>query len=362
MSQRVAGIGQPHAVRILVGLMMTLVAGCGGSPGSAGFEGVDLAMGSLAGQAPRTHCVGRFLVDLPESFRPSHSMGGGAGEAIFYFGRDADFHTMTVTSFAQRVTSVQFDAVVAARSEELARGTNYESNTSMLSSQEAWSPTETLLSHYASVDVADAQVRELHVLVEDAHVAITTTAYDAAQLQDAEARLRDMLERVRRVGDPASAGRGLCLGAVVVDADSDYEELQLGFRAEGRAHSDVRFQISLDTFRPPDDEPTLIARGEANLAGLGVKPKTLKKGECQLAGMEGEQWLGRFEEEGRPQHGFYAETNVRSPSPRQPKLMVEMFTGGEDASGGPAASSLGDEEAIALWETIVASLRERPGA
>jgi len=98
-----------------------------------------------------------------------------------------------------------------------------------------------------------------------------------------------------------------------------------------------------------------------NLAGLGVKRKVLKKGKLQLAGMDGEQWLGRFDDGDSAQHGFYAETDIRRPSSLHPKLMLEMFTGGESDSGEPVASSLSDEQAILLWERIVGSFRVRPG-
>ncbi|WP_407351272.1 T6SS immunity protein Tli4 family protein [Luteimonas sp. R10] len=313
-------------------------------------------------QNMRTHCVGRFLVDLPQNFRRTHVVAGGTGDATFYYGHDADFRAVNVTVIAQPVTSEQFDAAVTGRADELASGINYETNASMLLGREAWSPTQVRLSSYASVDIADAQVHELHVLVGDAHVAINTTAFEPTQIPDAERRLRNILAGVSKVDAPEHAGPGVCLGPVVVDAGSDYEELQLSYRVADRAHSDLRFQVSLNTFRQPDDEPSLIARGESNLAGLGVRPKALQKGKRQLAGLEGEQWLGRFEEDGRRQHGFYAETGIRSPSPQHPKLMLELFTGGEDHNGHAAESSLDDEQAIALWDRIVASLRVRPGA
>lgn len=309
----------------------------------------------------KTQCVGRYLLDLPESFKRIYLPAGSTGDATFYFGHGADFRTVNVTVVAHPVTPERFESAIAERAGALAGGVNYETNGSMLLDQEAWSSLQVRLVYHASTEVADAQVHELHMLVKDTHVVIGTTAFEAAQIAAAESRLHTILDKINSVTDPGDAGPGVCLGPVVVDAGSDYEELQLGFRAADRAHSDLLLQVSLNTFLQPDGEPSLIARGESNLAGLGVKRKVLKKGKLQLAGMDGEQWLGRFDDGDSAQHGFYAETDIRRPSSLHPKLMLEMFTGGESDSGEPVASSLSDEQAILLWERIVGSFRVRPG-
>lgn len=310
----------------------------------------------------KTYCVGRYLIELPASFRRVHLAAGGAGDATFYFGHGADFRTVDVTVLAHPVSPESFKSAVAQRAGELAAGINYETNGTMLLGNQTLEPGQVELIYHASAEIADAQVHELHLLVDDAYVAINTTAFDAAQVQTAQRRLRDMVGRIRGAADPASAGRGVCLGPVSVDAGSDYEEMQLGFRAVDHAYADIRLQISINTFLQADDEPSLIARGESNLAGLGVSWKTLRKGRRPLAGMDGEQWLGRFEEAGKHQHGFYAETNTRTPSARHPKLMLELLTGGENDYGGPMGSSLDDEQAAALWDLLLDSLRVRTSA
>lgn len=310
-------------------------------------------------ESMKTHCAGRFLIDLPASFRLTHSGTVGVGDATFYFGHGTDFSTVDVSVVADRITPGIFEAGVAQRMEELTRATNHATDGPMLVGSETWGDTGIRLLRYASSVISDAKVHELHLLVGEAHVAMSTTAFQESQARDADARLQAMATRVAPVGDPQNAPPGTCLGPVVVDAGSDYEELELAFRATDAVHADIRFRISLNTLPQADDEPSLIARGESNLTGLGVKWKTLNKGERPLAGMRGEQWLGAFEDRGASQHGFYAETDLRTAAPGQPRLMLEMFTGGERDSGEPVAASLSDGQAVSLWTLILDSLRFR---
>ncbi|RPE74671.1 T6SS immunity protein Tli4 family protein [Vulcaniibacterium tengchongense] len=307
-------------------------------------------------QNMRTHCVGRFLIELPLEFRQRHSAVDSAADATFYFGHDADFKTIDVSVVGEGLDTAAFDSRVKQRAETLSVQTNYEKNASMLVAEQVWAPGQILLRYYATPDIADSFVHELHLLVDGAHVVARTKSFDAP-VAPAESRLRALVPHVSRVSDPARAN-GFCLGPVAVSVDSDYEEADLRFGA-GAEGQPLMLAIEFSTFGQANGEPSLIERGEANLAGLGVNPKALKKGALSLAGLPAEQWLGRFDEGGARQHGFYAETTGKSQSKSEPKIHLELFTGGQLADGGYAASPLDDEQAMRLWDGIITTLRRR---
>lgn len=309
----------------------------------------------------RTHCVGRFLVDLPDNFKQRYLPAADANDVTLYFGKDENFKTVDVAVISDKANPATFAAAIKQRAAALSAKTNYESNSSMLVAEEPWSQGQVLLRYYASPDVADSYAHELHALVGTAHVILRTKSFNDMGEQ-AEDRLKALVAQVRAVPEPSQAGPGFCLGPVVIAAESDFEEAGLRFNGADHDGGPIGFEIATNTFVQPADEPSLIARGEANLRGLGADPTLLKKGKVQLAGAAGEQWLGRFDEDGSRQHGFYAETDAKAVSRQHPKVSLKLFTGQQSGSGQALGSKLDDEAAVQLWDSIVVSMRQRPGA
>ncbi|QWF19565.1 T6SS immunity protein Tli4 family protein [Lysobacter capsici] len=309
----------------------------------------------------RTHCAGRFLINLPETFKQRHLPVADASDVTFYFGKDENFKTVDVAVISDKASSATFAGMVRQRATALSVKTNYESNSSMLVAEQPWSQGQILLRYYASPDITDSHVHELHVLIGTAHLILRTKSFGDT-FEQAEERLKTLVAQVRTVSEPSRAGPGFCLGPVVIAAESDFEESEINFDGSDEGGGPIRFEIATSTFLQPADEPSLIARGEANLKGLGAEPTTLKKGKVQLAGGAGEQWLGRFDEDGSRQHGFYAETDGKAVSKLHPKVSVKLFTGGQSGNAEKLGSKLDDEAAIQLWDSIIVSMKPRPGA
>lgn len=309
----------------------------------------------------RTHCVGRFLMELPGGFRQRYGTAGGAGDVTFYFGRDENFKTVEASVLGEGVGQESFHTAVTSRVHALAEQSNYAVEGSMLVAERKLTHGAVMLRYYASQDVADSYVHELHGLVDDVHVMLKSTSFEGDST-GTEGRLTELLAAVSRVRVPERAGSGFCLGPVVIAAESDYEEASIRFLSAVRGRGPIKFEVGFDTFPQAPDEPSLVERGEANLTGLGVTPKALRKGGVQVAGMAADQWLGRFDEGGERQHGFYAETRGLAPTKTQPKLRLELLTGDQSSSGEYIGAPLDDDEAIRLWDLIVATLRPRPDA
>lgn len=136
--------------------------------------------------------------------------------------------------------------------------------------------------------------------------------------------------------------------------------------------------IAMGTFKRDETTPRVVQRMDGNLSGLGFRPGVLRKGASELGGVPAEQWLGRERVDGHVEHLFVAESYPDSPGLRNPALQMELRTGGslpsQSSTGLPpyrrpsvppsagnerVGSSLTDDQAIALWDEMVQSIKVR---
>lgn len=355
--------------RAAVLLTALLIGGCGSG------EKEENNVSELT-RAMRTYCIGRHLVDLPESFQPSYR----ASSATLYFGRDENFETVEVQVVAQDVKPEQFEADVERRSAQIAAEKNESTNGPMLLLKERVGTNAVLLRYHKSALSNRSHLHELHVLVSGAQLFLKAESYEG-KYEGVEARLKRIASQARWVADPKQAGAGFCFGPLVIDADNDYEVGGLRFRSGDRKHRDLRLSVDLSTFKRDDQEPKLIERARANFSAAGFKPHMLREGKAELAGMPAEEWIARHSEDERTEHVFDIEAYPATAALATPVLQLQMETGGaipsaQAGSGLPpyepptesvpksdeVGSSLSDGEAMAVWRAIVATVRARPGA
>lgn len=300
-------------------------------------------------------CVGRYVIDIPTQLRRQKRPVDGGGDATFYFGHDENFTKIDAAALDAGGRE-SFESAIPAREAQLREKENFSTNGPMFVAREQISSGVELISSYASVDLTEALRLEVHTLVQDDHIVLAQTAYSADKAPAIHSGLLAMLPSVRAL---AAEAPGFCIGGAVFDLGQDYEEAEISY-AGSVDGVPVRLQFDINTFPRAADEPSLVERGEANLAGLGIRPSKLRAGPRTLAGDAGEEWLGAFSADGRRLHGFYAETNTRTPSRTTPNLLVSFYTGDEEAAASP--EEMKDEAAVALWEEMLASLRKRPGS
>lgn len=313
-------------------------------------------------------CFGEHEVNLPERF----GLRKLGSSVTFYYGRDADFKTVEFQVVGEKVSPQEFIATVEHRAAQIASKANEKTNASMLVANETSSDGIVLLRYFKRRLSTRAHVHEIHRLVDGTHIALKANSYEG-KTEPVEVRLKYLAAAVSATSDAP----GFCLGPVTIDSESDYQLATIHYRDKTLGHRDVALEIEVNTLPQNSGEPRLISRLGGNLLGLGMKPRVLQKGKSQLAGMPAEQWLGRESDEKRVTHLFVVDSYPETPAPRTPGLQITLRTGGVPrspvASGlrpyidstthgehqDPVTSSLSDEDAIALWEAMTASVRPR---
>jgi len=165
---------------------------------------------------------------------------------------------------------------------------------------------------------------------------------------------------------PAEPGVCLDLGFIKDDSGKFQEEFSIGFRFPSLP--DVSFSISSNkdarrdsTFEERRSEAKKAAMMFAPLATLFSKVKTLREGHHKVSKWMGEEALFRrpLEDEKGVWHEFQFEYPGVRYDHHNPGWDAALFTGVKNDQAGSQASSLSDEEAIALWDRMLSTMRLR---
>ena len=97
---------------------------------------------------------------------------------------------------------------------------------------------------------------------------------------------------------------------------------------------------------------------EERLAAIKSKIDVLRKGDCSLNGIPGQELCAAATEQGRRKYNFDLEAPGGGPDIARPMLVLHMNSDKETEDDGFAS----DAEAIAVWNAIRDSIRLRPGA
>lgn len=209
--------------------------------------------------------------------------------------------------------------------------------------------------------VGHAYKDELHLWKGGTYVVATTESFYDSYKQ-AEARLGELAANVEvtaRTPQP-----GFCLGPIVIKGKYVGEFGKLSFRS--KATPDVVLAVSVDTYAANESKTLLqrVSGGDSLLSKLDAHPDVLKKGELEVAGMPAQQWLAayRMGEGGKDkQFSFALETLRPRPAPLQPLIYIEFGTGKRGGDRSLPRSAWSDAEAIGLWDSIIKTIRVRPG-
>ncbi|MDH5823751.1 T6SS immunity protein Tli4 family protein [Luteimonas sp. RD2P54] len=341
---------------------MALGVGCSPSPNQAGATSGAASM--------RSHCVGRLLVDLPESFDSRYF----EGEATLYYGRTADFETVDVRIASAEVDAVSFVAAVEQRASEIQAESNEKTKGSMLVARHDFSEHSILLRYHRS-DISDrSHIHEVHLWVGGAHLVLTAESFKG-DMDLVEQRLAEIARRTATSSEMERTRPGFCLGPVIVHADNDDEMASFRYRDSRQSHADLALEIEISSFARDENDSRLIRRVERSLRGFGFRPKVVRKGAIELAGVTAEEWLGSHKENGGLKHMFSAESYPETPSSSNPGIQLSLRSGepvSDTASGlspyrkptptprsanHETAASVEEAQAVAIWDAITASVR-----
>ncbi|WP_295549090.1 T6SS immunity protein Tli4 family protein [uncultured Pseudacidovorax sp.] len=323
-----------------------------------------------------THCLGRYLIDLPKGFE---LYTGGWGDIELYYGLDKDFKTVNASVQPDTYTPEEFISAVRRRRDELNNEVNTAVKTPMLLHTEKIGDYAFLLRRHDSRRYDSSVKSEVHQLVGQRYVIFEQESYvteklyaikprptDRYKLIDtapAEERLKMISSRLRPALDAKRSVSGFCQQGVVFDVGQDDERSNFRFFDESRpdVHIDVHYhavkgQPKESLFERESVGNDSRIRPMLNAGGYVV----MRKREITLGGMNAQELLSRFS---RPivQHLFGIATRMPQRSLGQPTIEITMMTG--TTYGVPdeqqTPSSLSDEQARKLWDDMVKSVRPR---
>lgn len=306
-------------------------------------------------ESMRPFAFSRYVIDLPAGFAITTG-----SRVILTYGLTADFVTTEVEVLETSADKAKLKALVANRAAQFAGEQHEKLKSSMLAANLAISETASLLRRFDDYSLTEYFNCELYALVGDTIVLAKASVYNN-NIAPVEARLTRLLSQMTRPAGTAQAGKGFMLGPVLIDTGHDQERSLLTLH--DATQPDVWVQI-YTTAISVDPEKSLIQRGDANeplVRAAGVTWDTLRKGQTRIAGMEADEVLIGYKQDGKTGYLFEAESRRAHPSFERQMLDIELQSG--FLSGGrPAESSWSKAEMLAVWNALIKSVKLRPGA
>lgn len=324
-------------------------------------------------QTMQTHCIGRFLIDLPKeaSIETMQTLGHNREVVIDMAG------TMTLEAFHARMAQIEADYKVKKHMEgwpyfygssspspdiklfERLEEANRLTEDARAIEGYKWSNNKVIQMITKATDVSDPKYQN-DPIAKQWH---TDTA-------EKKALITDLLQRARRrdINDIPTEP-GLCFdGGFVAEKAGKEDEFYATFKF--KSMPDVDFSLSI--YSGLNGDTTLLEReSDLNQMVSNSNGSVIRKGPVSIPGAEKvEEWLmeGDMEQGGgrlMKGHYFKLEGNSKGGSPQRPNFELVMENGGEfesERSSKPTKASLSEAEALALWDAVSKTLRLRPGA
>lgn len=174
--------------------------------------------------------------------------------------------------------------------------------------------------------------------------------------------------RVRR-DDEVPTDPGICIesGFVAETEGKFYELISIGFRVLPDVHLAIQ---TIHADKPFGEAESLQAsleggKKDAQAHGKGAeyaKIKWFRKDQREVAGVAGYEALARYPASQGNAHDFRFVALGQAKNPLKPLIDIKLDTGAVDDQPGKTPPSLSDEEAVALWDKLLSSIRPRPVA
>jgi len=309
----------------------------------------------------RTHCIGRYQIDLPEEFTKT------AGSYVtLYFGLDKNFDTVEIQNPRERGETPSLERLVGAEKTELVANEHFESpSKNKLAAAKELGRDSVLVVAYNDSRSVDSLKLVQYAQRGEAIAKFANRKYsdrdDSRPLGHFEGELERISRNTRYAATPEQAGRSSCLGTLAIDDKQDGEVYSVSFLSE--KHPDIVISINMNSLTEKGDGGLLarVSGKVALLRALDFSSSTLRKGKRKIAGRPGEELLDEGKQEGKVQRYFVAETLVTEPSSLdRPVIAINMSMGGQDRKTGAYVDpSLSEKEALIWWDSIVDSIRLR---
>jgi hypothetical protein len=297
-----------------------------------------------------THCVGRFLIDVPQKATLSE---GSYGLRI------ASLKTKTISPLPQAELLRKLDAALTQRAAMLAhQPRELGDETKFFARYQPSGNTHSI--RYAKGD--GDEVMDGYVVTDGRVFELQTSAIGEGRIKELNDFLLEVAPTLRaRENSEIPTTPGFCFnGGLVTMNPKRGENASWGWTLDG--HPDVYFGISI---RSNGDkvEPGRLDREVEVIKELGElisDVRTLRKRRLLVGGMKAQEWSVVLT-------GDALEYNLEIEIPSAPNdnaapsITMSLRAGGHNKDG-KVAPSLTEGEALALWDAVVPTLRLRPGA
>ncbi|RPE74787.1 T6SS immunity protein Tli4 family protein [Vulcaniibacterium tengchongense] len=300
----------------------------------------------------KTHCLGRYLIDLPASAKVTTRY-------VYSRGKIATRVDVSPEGYA-KLLSEQEDALKAAR---------HDDGGSMLVDRVEFAPGKVSLISWKSPHSRILYQYRYFAYLPERRVLFLLEGEGSAK---AEARARAdkaggelVTELLRyREGDEVPKSPGYCFDhGLVADNALNQEEFTANIKL--KEYPSVTLTLMSYVTGKPDRE--LLQRASRIPPGFEravAHMKTLRRGDRNIGPVKGQELLVRADAEGKRSYHFLWESQGRANSLEFPFMSLQLSTTDETDARGEVidAPFESDEEALELWDSILTTLRLRPGA
>lgn len=309
----------------------------------------------------KTHCIGRFLIDMPEEAQVDLGRAKVGGFDMSAFDETTDDFQARL---AQREAEIKAkpDRLGGNRNLELVKEVKTESGlvgkifVHSRTVNEGTAGTGLEIEHFRYEGIAV----EALIHAQGLSIDLGSDFYFPDRVEDLSRLVAQLVPNPRN-NIPAESG--FCLdGAYIRDPLRAYQGEQITMFANLPSHPDIDFLMRLAAGINPDGDG-LLKRGTASEDRLSVVEKLrvtrLRAEPREIRGLAGEELIRRVVEENDAQvYTFRWEVNGTKDDVFSLHLVFSMTTG--KSKDGPVPTSISEDAALGLWDKISSSIRVRP--
>ncbi len=298
----------------------------------------------------KTHCLGRYLVDLQADTRVDAKFKYASGDV----------------ETKKNVSQSSFESLVSKREAQL-KNTQHKLGGSMLDERLNFGVDEVLLQSWSSsVGSKKIHLNEVFIYAPQQQTMFRQSAESSASAKSHTIELFKRVASSYQYREPASTPSqvGFCIDSgLIVSALLSTEEVSASFKFKSYPTVSVYFK-SYVTGNPDAELLSRTGGIPGALAGAAAGMNTLRRANRDLGAVKGQELLVRANADGKRAYEFLWESQGKSNSIEFPFLSLKLTTSAETNEKGQIVDApfKTDQEALKFWDDILQTLRLRPGA
>jgi hypothetical protein len=335
-----------------------LIGGCSLTFNASANDRQEIVMNWM--KTPQTFCIGRAATDLPPEMKATWQKYTYNGDEIFT---------------TPHISLARFTDMLVEREKQLRDGRRMENTgTAMLETDIPWLETVRSSQPRSRLFVfRETSNRRLRVpyktesyLWDSETLFLLRSSADSDKIEVAVADELDKINRIKaRDNSLLSAEPGYCFDGGIVTGGSRFYEFSSVQFVRSSTPGGATLEIEMRPGSSSDDE--LFDRSPKVVEVLGdlaSHTQTLRQGKRNLGELFGQEVLTKISANGITAFFFVWEAKGIPDSVLHPNTHIEMQIGGEinKQTSKREESILTEEEALALWDSVLDKFRIRPGA